>query len=156
MDNRISRDTIQCCVAVRIAIVMSLINSPSSKSSGKAGARRHENNRIYANPLPLIFEPSSSNYGSILNRIGLNLATKVLRPQCEAVFDELTKSVWVTNHEHSMLLWRRGFFGKGDLSRSEPTWLARQQNIRTIDGKRTWTSKLHYDAHVNHVSGKQS
>ncbi|KNZ75114.1 putative tRNA-splicing endonuclease subunit sen2 [Termitomyces sp. J132] len=29
-----------------------------------------------------------------------------------------------------MLLWRRGFFGKGDLSRSEPSWLARQINIR--------------------------
>ncbi|KAL0953485.1 hypothetical protein HGRIS_004715 [Hohenbuehelia grisea] len=34
-----------------------------------------------------------------------------------------------------MTLWRRGFFGKGDLSRSEPSWLTRQINIRENKGK---------------------
>ena len=29
-----------------------------------------------------------------------------------------------------MILWRRGFFGKGNLSRSEPSWLVRQSHIR--------------------------
>ena len=64
--------------------------------------------KIYVHPLPILFDPFR-------------------RLHCEGVFDKLTKSVWVTNREHAMSLWRHGFFGKGDLSRSEPTWLARQQ-----------------------------
>lgn len=35
-----------------------------------------------------------------------------------------------------MILWRRGFFGKGNLSRSEPSWLSRQLNIMKAAGKR--------------------
>jgi tRNA-splicing endonuclease subunit Sen2 len=38
--------------------------------------------------------------------------------------------VWVSNDKDSLILWKRGFFGKGDLSRSEPSWLARQINAR--------------------------
>ncbi|KAF8630222.1 hypothetical protein AX15_003047 [Amanita polypyramis BW_CC] len=113
-------------------MVMSL--APITPShQGKAGARRNEINKVYSNPLPIIFEPAKTS--SILNRIGLDLTTKVLHPQFEGVFDTLTKSVWVTNHEHVMLLWRRGFFGKGDLSRSEPTWLVRQENARRMNRK---------------------
>jgi tRNA-splicing endonuclease subunit Sen2 len=118
---------------------MSLIN-PSSRPRGtgapKGGARRHESNRIYANPLPLLFiEPPPSRVRSILGLLGLSLA-RVENPYCEGVFDPITRSVWVSNHEHSMILWRRGFFGKGDLSRSEPSWLARQINIKKSGGKR--------------------
>lgn len=35
----------------------------------------------------------------------------------------------------AMVLWQRGFFGKGDLSRSEPSWLARQINARKLAKK---------------------
>ena len=41
-----------------------------------------------------------------------------------------------------MVLWRRGFFGKGDLSRSEPSWLARQLNLRKSAGKCVYISHL--------------
>ena len=119
---------------------MSFIN-PSSQPRGgaqKGGARRHEANKIYANPLPLLFiEPPPSRVRSILGLLGLSL-TQVENPHCEGVFDPTTRSVWVSNHEHSMVLWRRGFFGKGDLSRSEPSWLARQINIRKNGGKRVY------------------
>jgi hypothetical protein len=50
--------------------------------------------------------------------------------------------MWLPNQfgsfsqKHAMVLWRRGFFGKGDLSRSEPSWLARQISNRRAGGKR--------------------
>ena len=35
-----------------------------------------------------------------------------------------------------VILWRRGFFGKGALSRSDPSWRQRVQNKRAeLDGK---------------------
>ncbi len=58
--------------------------------------------KLYANPLPIL-------------------------SHCDGSFDKLTKSVWVTKREDALTLWRSGFFGKGDLSRSEPSWFARQQ-----------------------------
>lgn len=119
---------------------MSLI-TPSSRTRGggpqKGGARRQENNRIYAHPLPVLFdEPPTSRIGSILGFLGLSL-TRVENPHCEGIFDPITRSVWVSDPTHSAIFWRRGFFGKGDLSRSEPSWLSRQINIRKTGGKRT-------------------
>ncbi|PPQ79663.1 hypothetical protein CVT25_003237 [Psilocybe cyanescens] len=123
---------------------MSLI-TPSSRSrggGGKGGARKHENNRIYANPLPLLFvEPPPSRIGSVLGLLGLSL-TRVENPHCEGIFDPITRSVWVSNPAHSLILWRRGFFGKGDLSRSEPSWLARQINIRKSGGKQLTSEEI--------------
>ncbi|KAG8921321.1 tRNA splicing endonuclease subunit sen2 [Tulasnella sp. 417] len=49
-------------------------------------------------------------------------------PQCTGVIDMPSKSVWVVNARDVAILWQRGFFGKGNLSRSEPTWLTRQTN----------------------------
>jgi tRNA-splicing endonuclease subunit Sen2 len=122
---------------------MSLI-TPSSRSKGpyKGGARRIDNNRIYANPLPLLFiEPPPSRVTSILGLLGLSL-THIENPHCEGIFDPTTRSVWVSNIDHSMLLWRRGFFGKGDLSRSEPSWLARQLNTRKMGGQCAYIRSL--------------
>ncbi len=38
-----------------------------------------------------------------------------------------TRSVHVTDNASIRLLWERGFFGKGTLSRSEPSWLDREK-----------------------------
>ncbi|KAF9522679.1 hypothetical protein CPB83DRAFT_878230 [Crepidotus variabilis] len=122
---------------------MSLITpNTHTKGSQKSGARKQENNRIYAYPLPLLFiEPPPSKIGSVLGLLGLSL-TWVENPHCEGIFDPFTHSVWVSNHEHSLILWRRGFFGKGDLSRSEPSWLARQINIRNTRGKQLTSEEV--------------
>ncbi|RPD64261.1 hypothetical protein L226DRAFT_505843 [Lentinus tigrinus ALCF2SS1-7] len=114
---------------------MSLITPSRQKGSPKGGGRRAENNRIYAHPLPLVFSApeSRSRIGHVLGLFGTN--TRLENPHCEGVFDPATRSVWVTNEKDSMILWRRGFFGKGDLSRSEPSWLARQVNARKAAGK---------------------
>lgn len=112
---------------------MSLIQpSTQPKASQKASGRRNENNKLYANPLPIIFaeEQSSAVWHKALGLLlGVSL-TRVLNPHCEGVFDATTRSVWVTDMKQAMTLWQRGFFGKGDLSRSEPSWLARQINAR--------------------------
>jgi tRNA-splicing endonuclease subunit Sen2 len=122
---------------------MSLITPSHRTGPHKGGGRRYENNRTYANPLPLLLsDPARRSVGSLLGLLGLSV-TQVLNPQCEAYFDAPTRSVWVTNSKDSMILWRRGFFGKGDLSRSEPSWLSRQINARRAGGKRTRYS-LHY------------
>ncbi|KAK0217988.1 hypothetical protein IW262DRAFT_1107826 [Armillaria fumosa] len=105
---------------------------PSGRSKGpyKGGGRRNENNKIYVNPLPVLFvDDSPKPIRSVLNLLGLSLA-RVQTPHCEAIYDPTTCSVWVTNSPDALLLWGRGFFGKGDLSRSEPSWLARQKTMR--------------------------
>ncbi|KAI0044518.1 hypothetical protein FA95DRAFT_252450 [Auriscalpium vulgare] len=109
--------------------------SGPAKGKGKGGARRTENNRIYAHPLPLVFtEPQGKLLPTALGILGIS-PSRVEKPHCEGVFDPTTRSVWVNNSKDAMILWRRGFFGKGNLSRSEPSWLARQVNARQAAGK---------------------
>jgi len=50
------------------------------------------------------------------------------------VFDAATQSIWILRSEHARRLWERGFFGKGSLSRSEPTWLSRFNSSLTGPG----------------------
>ena len=113
---------------------MSLIQPSSrSKSSQKSSARRTENNRIYAHPLPIILaEPSEPSFlRKTLHFFGFSVSD-VLNPHCQGVLDVTTRSVWVLDMKDAMILWQRGFFGKGDLSRSEPSWLARQINAKKL------------------------
>ncbi|TDL23673.1 hypothetical protein BD410DRAFT_145085 [Rickenella mellea] len=111
---------------------------PSTPRQGatKAIGRKNENSRIYAYPLPLVLEPPEPPIRWIPNALGLFgfSSFRVLNPYCKGIFDPDTKSVWITNSGDSLILWRRGFFGKGNLSRSEPSWHARQVNQRAIAG----------------------
>ncbi|KAF9078756.1 hypothetical protein BDP27DRAFT_1206732 [Rhodocollybia butyracea] len=103
----------------------------------KGGPRRQENNRIYRYPLPLIFSDSPpSRVRSILGLLGLSL-NQVLNPNCEGYYDVSTRSVWIVTQRDSEILWRRGFFGKGNLSRSEPSWFVRQMKDRKSKGSMT-------------------
>lgn len=102
---------------------------PSSRGKGphKGGARKQELHRIYGNPLPTLLEPPSLGLlNSFLGTFGLSVA-RVTNPHCRGVYDPITNSVWIVDETDSNILWRRGFFGKGDLSRSEPSWLARRK-----------------------------
>lgn len=116
---------------------MSLIapnNRPRGGGQGKGGPRRQQNNKLYSHPLPLLLVPPPRTRTSLVTSRVLGLcgfsSITVENPHCEGVFDRATKSVWVTNKKDAMILWRRGFFGKGDLSRSEPSWYTRQVNAR--------------------------
>ncbi|KAJ3007009.1 hypothetical protein NUW54_g3718 [Trametes sanguinea] len=97
-----------------------------------APGRPTDDGREVPGPVHSAYSPAR-----LLSLVGLS-ATRVENPRCEGVFDAATRSVWVTNERDSTILWRRGFFGKGDLSRSEPSWLARQINARKAAGKCTF------------------
>jgi hypothetical protein len=116
---------------------MSLINPAPRTGIHKGGKRRNENNITYALTIPLALSaPEHRKLHSVLGLLGLS-TTSISNPQCEGYLDVATRSVWVANSRDSMILWRRGFFGKADLSRSEPSWLARQINARKSGANRT-------------------
>ncbi|KAI0955099.1 hypothetical protein AcW1_006783 [Taiwanofungus camphoratus] len=122
---------------------MSLITPSHRGGTKKGGASRGENNRIYGNPLPLEFLQLSSHecwHKNILGLFGIS-SIRVFNPHCVGIFDAETRSVWVENSRDSMILWRRGFFGKGDLSRSEPSWHIRQINARKAAAGKYMTSE---------------
>ncbi|KAI0272687.1 hypothetical protein BC834DRAFT_1000712 [Gloeopeniophorella convolvens] len=124
---------------------MASVKPPQSQGDSiqkKGGRRRDENNRIYANPLPITFSQVENKFAvTALGIFGIS-AARVLNPRCEGVFDPATRSVWITNSKDSMILWRHGFFGKGNLSRSEPSWLVRQINIRKAAGKQMTSEEV--------------
>lgn len=80
---------------------------------------------LYGNLLPLTPVAPSFLSSFFSSFPGLSLSP----PQIQAIYDELTKSVWVHGEEDMVMLWRRGFFGKGSLSRSEPSWKRRVENM---------------------------
>jgi hypothetical protein len=122
-----------------LSLAMTAIHQPTTRgdsSQKKGGRRRNENNLIYANPLPITFSRIDNKFAvTALGIFGVS-PTQVLNPRCEGTFDPITRSVWITNSRDSMILWRRGFFGKGNLSRSEPSWLVRQSHLRATSGRR--------------------
>ncbi|KAF9511378.1 hypothetical protein BS47DRAFT_1346894 [Hydnum rufescens UP504] len=106
------------------------------------GPSRRPENKIYANALPLVPVPSLYA-GPILSRV-LGPSTPLARasisnPHCVGVFDEKSRSVWITSARDIDILWKRGFFGKGNLSRSEPTWLNRR--INQLNGVKVLTAE---------------
>ncbi|KAG0147959.1 hypothetical protein CROQUDRAFT_655554 [Cronartium quercuum f. sp. fusiforme G11] len=51
---------------------------------------------------------------------------------CQAKFDPISQAIMIDFDDHVQYLWRSGFFGKGSLSRSEPTWIQRAKNRHAI------------------------
>lgn len=51
----------------------------------------------------------------------------------EGVWSPSTTSVHVTDGKSTRALWEQGFYGKGNLSRSEPNWLRREQVRRGLE-----------------------
>ena len=109
-------------------------------SASKGRGRQKEINSKYASPLPILFLPPEPSHSRV-SHVGLfAFRSQVEKPQCQGIFDPCTRSVWVVNSDHSMVLWQRGFFGKGSLSRSEPSWLMRrlhEQQQKAKKGKFT-------------------
>src|SRR5713101_7677989 len=117
-----------------MAVIYQSTRGDSSQKKG--GRKRNEINLIYANPLPITFSRIENRFAvTALGIFGISPA-QVLNPRCEGTFDPITRSVWITNPRDSMILWRRGFFGKGNLSRREPSWLVRQSQLRATSGRR--------------------
>lgn len=97
---------------------------------GSASAHRTLLNQTYRFPLPTLLpaavESSTTAEGSLPAAAISSHAASGFTPDVIGVWDELTGSVWVTDPAGVLALWTRGNFGKGSLSRSEPTYLKRR------------------------------
>lgn len=56
-------------------------------------------------------------------------STEPVVPRCKGTYDPLTRSVFVTSPADRDVLFDRGFFGKGNLSRSEASWKTRRVKL---------------------------
>jgi tRNA-splicing endonuclease subunit Sen2 len=96
--------------------------------------RRPNYNHIHRNLLPVEIHPLPvliPHNPLSLVAIVLSYLTQVLAPPVQPTsngyFSSATSSIHVTDHETIRKLWEMGFFGRGSLSRSEPTWLENQK-----------------------------
>lgn len=104
-------------------------------------------NKIHAKPLPVATYPLPPliphNPLSILH-IAFTYLYQLFAPPSshpetlyQAYFSHETRSVHVTDETAIRALWERGFFGKGSLSRSEPSWLDREKKRRGLIANET-------------------
>ncbi|TIA88623.1 hypothetical protein E3P81_03394 [Wallemia ichthyophaga] len=115
-------------LVIHDAITMAA-NPPPRNNTAHKRIKQHQN-RIYANPLPVLIDQRPSTFLAGLSRFGQK---SLINPQCVGVYIKQTQSVWVINERDVRVLWTRGFFGKGSLSRSEPTWNDRQRKLAVGD-----------------------
>lgn len=103
--------------------------------------------KIHAKPLPVTAYPLPTliphNPLSIFH-IAFTYIYRLLAPPSshpkalfQAYFSPGTCSVHVTDETAIRALWESGFFGKGSLSRSEPSWLEREKKRRGLIANET-------------------
>jgi len=107
---------------------------PTVRGAGKKATQAKR--QLYANPLPV------GTHDRLRNTIGtsrrtwwdwFNEGTKWFAERSHAPpiyrgwYDATTNAVWMSDEGDASKLWTQGFFGKGNLSRSEPTWAARMR-----------------------------
>ncbi|KAL1957043.1 hypothetical protein VTO42DRAFT_6420 [Malbranchea cinnamomea] len=114
------------------------VESPAKKAPRPP---RPNYKHIHRFPLPVIVHPLPPliphNPLSVISIVLSYLTYYISPPQREvffAYFDSSTSSVHVTDPRTIRALWEMGFFGKGTLSRSEPTWLEREKKRRGLRG----------------------
>lgn len=119
---------------------------PESTSNGAAirpekrkpkKPQRPNYNLIHSKPLPVEVYPlpafHPTNPISLL-RLAYTFLSHLLAPPSShpisryiGYFSTQTRSIHVTDPQHARALWEMGFFGKGTLSRSEPSWIDREK-----------------------------
>ncbi|KAI4854871.1 hypothetical protein E4T45_03697 [Aureobasidium sp. EXF-8846] len=92
---------------------------------------------IHSKPLPLETHPLPAfvpqNPLSLLRIAYIYLSQLISAPSSHrdvtitGVFSSETRSVHITDHTSVRAFWEMGFFGKGTMSRSEPSWLEREK-----------------------------
>lgn len=104
----------------------------SSRLAGKKPPRRKGPNYSYIHryalpirtyPLPTLIPHNPLSVIAIALSYLTQLASPPKQPMYKGYFSSATGSIHVTEEESTRALWEMGFFGKGSLSRSEPTWL---------------------------------
>lgn len=85
-------------------------------------------------PLPVKVYSSASLYDRLIQLFLQICSIKPSpEPSCIGIFMEFGKFIWVQKGQDQF--YKEGFFGKGDLSRSDPTWLKRtvEQNKNSLE-----------------------
>lgn len=125
---------------------------PPANAGNKAGPRppnRHQQlNKLYALPAPLRTFPLPTliphNPLSLFHILFVWLSQTIKTPSThfdplyQGWFSPETRSVHVTDQRAIRGLWEQGFYGKGSLSRSEPSW---QNRDKTGTGTKKKTSE---------------
>lgn len=103
--------------------------------------------QIHAHPLPINIFPLPPllphNPLSILQIALTYLCQLVVPPSShpqqlyQGCFTSETRSVHITDEKTIRALWEQGFFGKGSLSRSEPSWLDREKRRKGVRASET-------------------
>ncbi|KAF2717517.1 hypothetical protein K431DRAFT_297740 [Polychaeton citri CBS 116435] len=115
-----------------------LPQGPAPQMPKLSGKKKKPNYaQIHAKPLPLDVYPLPNFYPShplSLFQLAWGWLSQAIwprsshpKPKYVGYFDSHTRSIHVTDLTHVRALWEMGFFGKGLLSRSEPTWLEREK-----------------------------
>ncbi|CAF9908139.1 MAG: hypothetical protein GOMPHAMPRED_006080 [Gomphillus americanus] len=117
--------------------------SNGNASTGKVTAsKRPDYRKIHALPLPLVIHslpPLIPHNPLSLLHIAYVFLQQIIwqplsipSPKYVGYFSPETQSVHVIDPTSIKGLWSHGFFGKGSLSRSEPTWLEREKSRRGL------------------------
>lgn len=125
----------------------------SSKDSVKSPARSMAStnfqklNQLYALPTPLRTFPLPTfvphNPVSLFHVLYVWLRQSIkpeystFDPLYQGWFSPETRSVHITDERSVRGLWEQGFYGKGSLSRSEPSWMIREKTRRGDKAKAT-------------------
>ncbi|KAH0565877.1 hypothetical protein GP486_000734 [Trichoglossum hirsutum] len=116
------------------------------ETTRRATTSRPNLNEIYGLPIPLTVYPVPTFFPTNplwLLQFGYNYIYQILfasshpNPHYKGIFSPETRSVHITEETTAKILWQQGFFGKGNLSRSEPTWLDREKRRRGLLAKVT-------------------
>jgi tRNA-splicing endonuclease subunit Sen2 len=106
----------------------------ASRKGGKRGSRNAKQVAYYSDPLPLLSQPPQFNLFWPSTYLSLFLP-RPSPPAYVGIWCSDTRSVNVTGDVEGAEIWRRGMWGKGTLSRSEPTWRMRKTNEMSGIGK---------------------
>lgn len=117
-------------------------DTPKVNKTRQARASRPNYKHIHRFPLPLHVSslPVLIPHNPLsLIAVALSYLTCLISPPPKnelysAYFCSATSSVHVTDPRCIRALWEMGFFGKGSLSRSEPSWLEREKKRRGLLG----------------------
>jgi tRNA-splicing endonuclease subunit Sen2 len=121
-------------------LAMSNSAAHSKQQPGQRGPPPHQ---IYALPAPIRTFPLPTFYPNnpvSLFHLGYAWIKQILSPPPRepavihnGVWSVATTSVHITDEKSMRALWEQGFYGKGNLSRSEPNWLRREQVRRGLE-----------------------
>lgn len=118
------------------------ITLPAAPAPARARYKKPNYNVVHALPLPLTTVPLPPliphNPLSLLHIIIAYLfpgTTSHPSPLHVGTFHTSTRAIHITDPQSIKAFWEHGFFGKGSLSRSEPTWVTRKRRALGVIGQ---------------------